>query len=317
MILVLTSANDLTADRVVTELSRRGEAVSRFDVADFPCHVMVNAELYGGFGWRGWAKTQDGHIPLDQVKSIYYRRPTVFVFSDDATDGDLTFAIAEARRGFGGLFFSLTTRWVNHPGRVADAEFKPAQLSAAASCGLVIPRTLLTSDPDQARTFCQTVEQGVVYKPFSAANIVTEDELQLVFTSRVSVADFNDADLSLTMNLFQEWIPKRYDVRVTVASERIFTVAIHAASPDAYLDWRIDYSALHYEPAKLPTRVSHGVLAYMQHVKILYGAFDFAVTDDQWYFLECNANGQFEWIEAETGLSITAAVADLLAGAPA
>ncbi len=63
MILVLTSANDRTADRVVAELSCRGEAVRRFDVADFPCHVTVNAELHGEFGWRGWVKTQDGHIP--------------------------------------------------------------------------------------------------------------------------------------------------------------------------------------------------------------------------------------------------------------
>lgn len=146
---------------------------------------------------------------------------------------DLVFATAEARRGFGGLFFSLATRWVNHPGKVADAEFKPAQLSAAVDCGLMVPRTLLTSDPDQARIFCQTVEQGVVYKPLSATNIVTGDEFRLVFTSRISAADVNDLDLSLTMNLFQEWVPKRYDARVTVVGQHIFGVAIHAASPDA------------------------------------------------------------------------------------
>ena len=46
----------------------------------------------------------------------------------------------------------------------------------------------------------------------------------------------------------------------------------------------------------------------------MYGAFDFAITDDFWYFLECNANGQFGWLEAETGLPITAAIADLLLG---
>ena len=105
MILVLTSANDRTADRVVAELSGRGEAVSRFDVADFPCHVSVNAELHGELGWRGWVRTQAGHVPLDRVRSIYYRRPTGFIFPDDVTGSDLAFATAEARRGFGGLFF--------------------------------------------------------------------------------------------------------------------------------------------------------------------------------------------------------------------
>ncbi len=316
MILVLTSTDDRTADRVVAELVRRGETVHRFDVADFPCRVTINAELQGQLGWRGWVKTDDGQIPLDQVRSIYYRRPTSFIFPDDVVGSDLAFAAAEARRGFGGLFFSLVTRWVNHPGRVADAEFKPAQLHVAASCGLTIPRTLLTSDPDQARMFCQTVEQGIVYKPLSAANIVTGDELQLVFTSKVSAADFDDVELSLTMNLFQEWVPKQYDARVTVVGDRLFGVAIHAASPDAYVDWRADYASLSYEPIDLPACVSNGISAYMKRFDLLYGAFDFAVTDDHWYFLECNANGQFGWLEAEVGLPITAAMADLLAGVP-
>lgn len=118
------------------------------------------------------------------------------------------------------------------------------------------------------------------------------------------------------MSLFQEWVPKRYDARVTVVGKRIFGVAIHASSSDAYLDWRIDYSSLRYQPVEPPARVSNGIFAYMKHFSLLYGAFDFAVTDDQWYFLECNANGQFGWIESESGLPITAAVADLLAGVP-
>ncbi len=314
MILVLTSGNDRTADRIVAELGRRGEAVNRFDVADFPRRITVNAELQDEFGWHGWVRTENGQIPLGQVKSIYYRRPTSFIFPDDVVGSDLAFAAAEARRGFGGLLFSLPTRWVNHPGRVADAEFKPAQLHAAAGCGLTTPRTLLTSDPDQARIFCQTAKEGIVYKPLSAANIVSGDEVQLVFTSRISAADIDDVDLSLTMNLLQEWVPKRYDARITVVGQNLFGVAIHTASPDAYVDWRTDYASLSYELIDLPTCVSNGISAYMKHFDLLYGAFDFAVTDDHWYFLECNANGQFGWIEAETGLPITAAMADLLVG---
>lgn len=104
---------------------------------------------------------------------------------------------------------------------------------------------------------------------------------------------------------------------MTVVGQRLFGVAIHAASSDAYVDWRADYSSLSYEPVDLPVRVSNGILAYMKRFDLLYGAFDFAVTDDHWYFLECNANGQFGWLEAETGLPVTAAMADLLAGVTA
>jgi ATP-grasp ribosomal peptide maturase len=314
MILVLTNDNDRTADRVVAEIAQRGEAVSRFDTADFPCRVTVNAVLQDKFGWQGWIQTEHGHIRLDEVKAVYYRRPTSFAFPESFTNDDLRFASAETRRGFGGLLFSLSTRWINHPSRVADAEFKPTQLRTAVSCGLTVPRTLLTSDPDQARIFCESTERGVVYKPLSATNIVTADDVRLIYTSRVCGKDLDEIDVSLTMNLLQEWVPKRHDVRVTVVGHRLFGVAIHAGSPDAYIDWRADYDSLGYEPIAVPDHVSQGISAYMNRFGLMYGAFDFAITEECWYFLECNANGQFGWLEAETGLPITPAMADLLIG---
>lgn len=317
MILVLTSDNDRTADRVVAEIERRGDAVSRFDTADFPCRVTINAVLRDDRGWQGWVNTTQGRIRLETVRAVYYRRPTGFSFPENITGSELTFAAAEARRGLGGLLFSLPTRWVNHPARVADAEFKPAQLRVAAGCGLETPRTLLTSDPDEARRFCETTETGVVYKPLSAANIVTGDDVRLVYTSRVHSGDCDGIDLSVTMHLLQAWVPKRYDARVTAVGCRLFGVAIHAGSPDAYLDWRADYDSLSYEPIEVPECVSGGIFAYLDHFGLLYGAFDFAVTDEYWYFLECNANGQFGWLETETGLPMTAAIAELLLEEPA
>ncbi|MGH3905675.1 MAG: ATP-grasp ribosomal peptide maturase [Pseudonocardiaceae bacterium] len=315
MILVLTSDNDRTADRVVAEIVRRGKAVDRLDTAEFPRSITVNATLQDGFGWHGRVETEHGQIRLDEIKAIYYRRPTSFLFPEDLTGSDLTFAAAEARRGFGGLLFSLRARWVNHPSRVADAEFKPTQLHVATDCGLTIPRTLLTSDLRQARIFCDTSERGVVYKPLSAASIVQGDEVQLVYTSKLCSADLDDlddVDVSSTMNLLQDWVPKRHDVRVTAIGRRLFGVAIHAASPEAYVDWRADYDSLSYTPIEVPKGVANGIWAYMKYFDLLYGAFDFSVTDDDWYFLECNANGQFGWLEAETGLPITSAIADLL-----
>jgi hypothetical protein len=151
MILVLTSYSDRTADRVVAELTRRGEAVERLDTADFPRSIAVNVMMENQSGWNGWLQTERGQIQVDDIGAIYYRRPTNFLFPDDVTGSDLAFAAAEARRGFGVLLFSLRTRWVNHPARIADAEFKPAQLRVAADCGLTVPRTLLTSDPDERR----------------------------------------------------------------------------------------------------------------------------------------------------------------------
>lgn len=53
----------------------------------------------------------------------------------------------------------------------------------------------------------------------------------------------------------------------------------------------------------------------MAAVGLRYGAFDFRVDrDGAPWFLECNPEGQYLWIEIETGLAISRAIAFALAG---
>lgn len=52
----------------------------------------------------------------------------------------------------------------------------------------------------------------------------------------------------------------------------------------------------------------------MDELGLVYGALDFVVTPDgQWVFLEVNPGGQFGWLQLYTGLSMTDALADVLA----
>jgi glutathione synthase/RimK-type ligase-like ATP-grasp enzyme len=59
------------------------------------------------------------------------------------------------------------------------------------------------------------------------------------------------------------------------------------------------------------------VRALLDRLGLRFGALDFVVTPDgEWWFLECNPNGQWAWIEDETGLPIASALADALEGNP-
>ena len=276
MILVLTNENDRTADRVVTELRRRRNPVCRFDLADFPSCLSLTGHFDCGVGWLGTIRTKGGVIELGDVDAIYYRRPTTFSFPADIVGSDLVFATAEARRGFGGLLLSAPVRWINHPSKVADAEFKPLQLAVANQCGFAVPRTVVTNEAQVAREFFGSTASAVVYKPLSAANIATPDGVALVFTSRVCVEDIEDGDFSVTMNLIQEWVPKRFDARVTVFGDRVFGVAIHGLTADAHLDWRIDYSALRYEQVAVPEFVAKAAVAYLNRLVTFVRGFGFS-----------------------------------------
>ena len=52
---------------------------------------------------------------------------------------------------------------------------------------------------------------------------------------------------------------------------------------------------------------------FLQLMHLNFGAFDFIVTPSgEYVFLECNPNGQWLWVELETGMKISEAIADFL-----
>ncbi|MFJ8473124.1 hypothetical protein [Kitasatospora sp. NPDC094011] len=111
-------------------------------------------------------------------------------------------------------------------------------------------------------------------------------------------------------HMFQAKAPKAFDVRVTAVGDRTFGVRID--SPD--LDWRRRQDRMTCTRIDVPEPVTRSIDAFLHQLRLVYGAFDFAVTlSGDWYFLECNPNGQWAWQSAETTKAIAHAIADQLA----
>jgi ATP-grasp ribosomal peptide maturase len=310
-VLVATRLDDTTAEPVIAELHRRGVPVVRFDPGDFPGTLTVSAR-FDGERWDGRIETGSRTARLPGPRSLWWRRPSGFNFKHLESQ-DANYALHQARLGFGGLLVCLPDcLYVNHPHRIADAEYKPVQLAAAARSGLQVPSTLLTSSPQDAREFiaARNAEGNrVLHKPLATPMWRTaEGEMRIVGVDIVTAADIDDS-VAGTMHLFQQAVDKMSDLRVTVIGETVFTVRITSD----LLDWRTDYDALAYEVAELDCATKAGIRRYMNRFGLVFGAFDFAVDRDGTpWFLECNPNGQFLWFEEPTGLPLTTAMADLL-----
>lgn len=100
-------------------------------------------------------------------------------------------AATEARLGFGGVLGALDVLWINHPARVAVAEYKPLRLQIAARCGMRIPRTLITNDKTASIEFAEAVGGPVVCKMLSSLAL-SEDGVPhlltpLLLTSKRSI----------------------------------------------------------------------------------------------------------------------------------
>ncbi|MGH8968173.1 MAG: RimK domain-containing protein, partial [Actinomycetes bacterium] len=120
--------------------------------------------------------------------------------------------------------------------------------------------------------------------------------------------------VSVTATTLQRFVPKAFEVRLTVIGGQWFPIAIHALTESAHTDWRSDPSALAYEFVPVPDSVADGVSQYLELMNLAYAGLDFVVTpnDGEWVMLEANSGPQFGWLEAATGAPMAAAMADLL-----
>lgn len=312
-VLILTDAEDTTASRVAAELAMRGMPVARFDTADFPQRLRLNATIEGG-GWRGYLTDGQTEVALADVASVYCRRPAAFELDQAMSGPERCWASGEARRGFGGVVQALPCLWVNDPVAAARCEFKPVQLAAAERCGLSIPRSVITNDPEMAFAWVKDLAALYVYKPLAGAMQHEVGQMELAYTQPLESPDVvRDASLARTAHLFQEWIDKAYEARVVVVGERVFTVAIHGTSGESRVDWRADNEALRYEVTDPPPLVRLGLVALLRRLGLVYGAADMVVTPGgEWVFLEVNQAGEWGWLADETGIKVGSALADLL-----
>ena len=121
--------------------------------------------------------------------------------------------------------------------------------------------------------------------------------------------------------IFQAYVPKRLELRVTVVGSAVFAAEIHSQhTRRTRHDWRrYDHYQTPLGRHALPDDVAGRCRRLVAELGLCYGAIDLILTPDGRYvFLEINPNGQYLWIEEATGLPISDALCDLLmAGARA
>jgi ATP-grasp ribosomal peptide maturase len=298
-VIVITSAEDVTANLVITALSEhQGVQVARIDPADIGDALVFGAHLGGELDqWSGRLRTPSRDVALDEVGAVYYRRPTPFSTRfAPLPEKEREFAVTEAWHGLGGVLYNLHgVAYVNHPAAINLADFKPAQLQRAAQLGMAIPRTLITNDVTQAQKFA--ADYGpIIYKSFRGVPHTPDGQVAAIWTQPVAAHELDDS-LKMTAHMFQTEVCKEADARVTVIGRRVFACRI--TSPDQALDWRRgDWDALVHDPVDVPRSVEVALHAYLDSFGLVFGCFDFAIKADtgQWVFIECNPNGQWAWL---------------------
>ncbi|MFG0675409.1 MvdC/MvdD family ATP grasp protein [Delftia sp. WSY_7] len=313
-VLILSTIADVATDYVVQGLLRRGVPHHRVNTEDLPFSRSLTLEL----GTEALSSLELDGRKQPNPSSIWYRRIRSPARPPEMQEGVYEFCLQENRAALLGSISAYQTRWMSHPADVWRAELKPYQLQLARRMGLRVPKTLVTNDPNAIRKAFHAFGPMIV-KPSRSGYAVVDGQERSIYTSRLLAEHLEHVDEArLSPAIYQELIPKRYDIRATVVGTEVFAAAIHSQTdPAAAVDWRhTDNPDLPHTPIQLPANVRDGVLALMSKLGLTFGAVDLVETPDgEFVFLEVNPNGQWLWIDDQLQLGITDAIVDWLARA--
>jgi hypothetical protein len=310
MILVVSNREDLTADWLILELQRRDAPYVRFNTEDYPQRAALD--------WR--IDEQRLHLAGreftgEDIDAVWYRRPVPPQLRPGLPAEEQTWATREAAEALEGFWRTLRARWVSPPTAIRLAECKALQLRDAAALGFDIPDTEITSDVARVQGLVERSQHGVICKPLRDGRVRSHGR-SLLFTSMISSTQLHE--LGEEPHLFQAFVPKRYDIRVTVIGEEIFSTRIEPnAGDETAVDWRrSDPNSLRYQPEVLPDDIAARCRALVGLYGLSFASIDLARRKDGGHaFFELNPNGQWAFIEQRTGQPLRAALADLLTGA--
>ena len=323
-ILILTNSHDLHADIVEHKLRDLTARPFRINQDEFPRDYALEL-TYGAQGMSGLIR----HLPTGQqlatsdIGAVWARKPAPYAFrSADLSAQELVFARTETDHVLFSLLHALDCFWMNHPKAVRGALWKGEQLTRAARMGFVVPPTLIANDPDAVRAFYRANKGKVVIKTLSSASLSAEEvsaeqRQQGSLMTTLMTAEHLDAIESVRELpcLFQGYVDKAYELRVTVIGEQVFATRIESQQdPRTAIDYR-DFSVeIPYLEATLSDAARQLCRDFVHSYGLAYGAIDLIVTPDhELVFLENNPGGQFLFVEQLVpSLKMTDAVASLL-----
>jgi len=312
-VLILTQDFDPTVDPVVQRLGAKGARVVRVDLSYFPASLSLTSSDFNG--GRQLLRHAGREVDLGDLSGVWYRRPTAFDFGDMG-EAEQQFARREALHGIGGILRATDCLWINRPDVDAVAELKPYQLHVAKQVGMRVPRTLLTNDPGEVAALVDGAKRPIVYKAFSGGVIQYPGGFPTGLLTTVIGDELTEHldRVGHTMCMFQEYVDKAYEVRLTVIGNMFFPVVIRSQDGEATkVDWRAENKMPYGDYQPLPDAVVKQVQALLTELDLVYAALDFIVTPDgEHVFLEANPGGQFMWMYHDLDIPFDEHLSDLL-----
>lgn len=317
-VLIHSCADDPHTDSVMAALAETSTPAIRLNRED--CFDGWSIEMIDSI-IRIYVRGKE--LREDDIRAVFWRRDYVvepnYITLPGADTELLNFLAHQRAIHVNSNFLALAQSvfFLNNPHANRKANSKPLQMQLAQTEGLRVARTYSGSDPSAALGFCHSLwdtGHSVCTKNVETMHFCQNGDVFARYTTRMTPEDAGELDsLRHCPLVFQEYVPKRFEYRVTVVGSDVFACQIdsQAAGNDTAVDWRnYDIPRTPHYAVELPPEIAQALIRLVGSLGLVYGAIDLIENPDgEFYFLEVNSMGQWLWTETLTELPISRAIA--------
>jgi ATP-GRASP peptide maturase of grasp-with-spasm system len=265
-------------------------------------------------------KVNGDQINFNEVNSFWYRRADINYFSREVFNKnpeEIKDYLIEEWQAVKDFIHYLCCKKVFSIGNINSSNLnKLVQLDCAKNNELWIPNSLITDKKKAVVNFFD-VNDNIITKGINdnieyEANGIHHQS----FTELVENKDIDSLEESIDLSIFQNAIPKKYDIRVFYIHGTFYAVAIFSQlNNSSKTDHRkFDTSAPpRMESINLPKKVLKKLEKTMIDLNVNIGCIDLILTKDNKYvFLEVNPDGIFNDISIICNLNLERVIAEQL-----
>ncbi len=307
-VLIVSTKFDFGTDHVAYQLKEKGASYWRLNRDELPEYTVYFDPSCSKLCLIG--ESIKVIITPETLNSIYYRAPTFLREIQQNADSDQQLEKSQWAAFIRALSVYQNIRWLNNPVSTYYAEMKPVQLTLAHKIGFKIPVTLIGNVGDQEVIKSIPGEQ-IVLKTVDTGYVTGAEKDGFIYTNFIDKSSLNTENTKSIPFILQEALVPKIDIRVTVVGETLFSVAIKSSEPiDG--DWRLRKNDLDYEIIELPTQVKRKCNDLMKLLGLNFGGIDLVLHNGEYYFIEINPTGEWDWLQHHTGCAIDMALAEEL-----
>ena len=195
---------------------------------------------------------------------------------------------------------------------------KPYQQMLAAGAGFLVPATAIATRKRPLQRFAREMGACII-KSLSAGKVRPRPHEQPIpyniFTLPLDSATLAKADpesFRLAPHFVQERIEKDHELRVEIVGRQVFAFRIDSQKVShGRIDWRHAIGEVAFEPVAVSAELRTKLLAFMEAFGLFSGGADIVVDPlGRHWFIECNQDGQWAWLDDFVDGAITQAFAE-------